>query len=215
MVAARDDEVGREKHQQAECEQLSVADAVRQLAERVGGGGVDEIHCRHHERHQGEGDAALARPEYQKGLAEPGQRERGPDAHHPPVGGAQAAEVLAAYRIPPSLGGPRRGFGHADHEERHREQAGDHGDLEDGPEVVRPEEHQGDRHERAEERADRVEGLPQAEGGPAEVGRGEVGDERVAGAPRTPSTRSSSRAVRTIPAVAATAKSGLVSAPRA
>ena len=54
------------------------------------------------------------------------------------------------------------------------------GDPQHGPDVVRHRRHEDDGEQRADERADGVEGLPEPVTGAAQVGRRDVGDQRIA-----------------------------------
>ena len=64
-------------------------------------------------------------------------------------------------------------------QEPHGHQSRQDGHPEDGPEIIGPEQRQPDREQGAEERHDRIERLPQAEGGASELRWGDVRDQGI------------------------------------
>ena len=67
----------------------------------------------------------------------------------------------------------------AEQQEPHGHQSRHDGHPEDGSEIIGPEQHQADGEQRAEHCADRIERLPQAEGGTPKVWWGDVRDQGV------------------------------------
>ena len=180
MRTPRQHQVRAYQHRETGSQQPAVADAVRQAPERVGRGGIHQIHCHHDQRDQGHRHAALLRLQHQKGLAEACQREHCADDHYPPVGGAQAPELRALQRIDADVGRGRGGFAHAKHQQRHRGQTGQDGNPENRPKIIGPQQHQCSGDQRPGESTYRVQRLAQAKGRTAHGAGCDVCDQGVA-----------------------------------
>ena len=144
MLVQCQNQIGRDEHDQPPGQELLATHPVRQLPERIGRRGIDDIHGHHHQRHQGNGDPALLRSQHQKRFAEPGQREDRAHANDPPIRTVQAFEVFPAYRVAALLANVALRLAHTEQQQGDRKQSRNHGHPEDSPKVVGPQQHQAD-----------------------------------------------------------------------
>ena len=181
FAAKASDEIGGDQHRKAAGEQpkrpnRSDSAPAGQADERV-----DHVHHHQHPRHQRQRQPDRLRAQQQERLAEARQREQRARARRRSRKRGRGAPICARARgdapaqaragrsaraprgrSPRTTGTPAR--------PRSRTPA----------EVVGGQHHQRDRQQRPEERADRVERLPQTEARAAHVGRRDVGDQRIA-----------------------------------
>jgi hypothetical protein len=156
-----------------------VIHAIGELAAGIGGERVGDVHADQHEGCQRQRQPPFGSAQHQEGFAEAGEREYGADTDDRPVSGGESAEVFPGDRV--DSAGCLRSFRLRDAEQQacHSEGGGNRRHPEDRLEVVGPQEHQAHGEQRAEEGADRVEGLPQSEGGAPDFRRCDVCDQRI------------------------------------
>ena len=84
-IAKRQGGVGGDEQDETEGEQAGVADAVGELAERIGDERINDVHPDQHQGRERDGQAPFGRAQHQEGFGKSRQREDRADAHHPPI----------------------------------------------------------------------------------------------------------------------------------
>ncbi|MNS71658.1 hypothetical protein D3C72_1050340 [compost metagenome] len=174
-------QIGQHEQHHARCQYLVARQAVRQHARRVGRQRIGNAHDHQHQWRQHGWQARIDRPQHQKSLAEARQRHHHPNGNHPPVAAAQALHLGPAERHAPRLRGRHmRGLLDEDHQNSNRNECRQHRQPEDQLVVVGRPPHQQHRQQWAGKGANRIERLAQAIGGAPQLGRRDIGHQRIA-----------------------------------
>ena len=180
MIAVRQCTIGSDQHDKTDAEQTRMAHRIGELAEWVGAGCIHDVHHHQHQWRERHRQATLVCTQHQECFAESRQGKNPTDSHDPPIRTTQTAQIFTPDRI--DAFNPLWLFWllHTEKQQRHRQKCRDHRKPENRPEIVGPQDHQPHRQQRPEERAHRIQRLPQPERSPAQIRWRNVGDERIA-----------------------------------
>ncbi|ABA53387.1 200 kDa antigen p200, putative [Burkholderia pseudomallei 1710b] len=175
-------QIGRDQQQHAGRERRARAELVGHDADRIRGRRVRYAHHDHHGRDPCDVEPHLLRAQHEERLAEARERERGADQHDEPVATGKRAQRAPVQRRAerPRGGGRGRGLFDAEQDQRDRGERRHDREPQHRADVIGEREHQRDREQRPRERADGVHRLAQPEARAADLGRRDIGDERIA-----------------------------------